>query len=115
MDMANNRPIQGLIHEDSLIRDGFYMGEGAHSGQLRVSGESYLSHPLEVASLYSRALHKDSLGIAVCLIHDVVEESWISLKDIERIFGRQGKKVVFMVSALSKRPLGQFNQSMVIL
>jgi GTP pyrophosphokinase len=108
MDIANNRPLRGLIHGDSLIRDAFYMAEEAHSEQLQVSGEYYLSHPIEVASLYSRALPKDSLGIAVCLIHDVVEESWISLKDIERIFGRQGKKVVFMVSALSKRPLDQF-------
>ncbi|PMP69096.1 MAG: GTP pyrophosphokinase [Thermodesulfobacterium geofontis] len=69
-----------------------------HEGQLRKSGEPYLSHPMEVAYILAQ-MKLDLPTIAAGLLHDVVEDSQISIDEIKREFGEE---VAFIVDGVTK-------------
>ena len=56
-----------------------------HAGQMRLSGEPYLSHPLEVAAIVAD-MKLDVESVAAALLHDVVEDTHATTEDIEEIF-----------------------------
>ena len=70
----------------------------AHEGQKRFSGEPYIIHPLSVADILID-LNMDQESIITALLHDVVEDTSASLKDIEKRFG---KKVAFLLDGVTK-------------
>jgi GTP pyrophosphokinase len=70
----------------------------AHQGQVRQSGEPYVSHPIAVARILT-PLHMDTQAIIAALLHDVVEDTSISIEDVGQKFG---KSVAEMVEGLSK-------------
>ena len=70
----------------------------AHQGQKRHSGEPFITHPLYVANILVD-LDMDQESIIVALLHDVVEDTKISLKDIEREFG---KTITFLLDGVTK-------------
>ncbi|MGH9510398.1 MAG: HD domain-containing protein, partial [Terriglobales bacterium] len=57
-----------------------------HSGQNRKSGEPYLAHPLEVAMVLAE-MKMDPTAIVAGLLHDSVEDTTVTIEDIEREFG----------------------------
>jgi hypothetical protein len=65
----------------------------AHLGQLRRSGEPYITHPVEVAVILSRT-GMDKETILSGLLHDTVEDTCISFAEIERLFGVTTRKIV---------------------
>lgn len=69
-----------------MVRAAYAVADQAHTGTLRVSGEPYIEHPLAVARLLA-SLAMDAAGIAAALLHDTVEDTSITLADIERDFG----------------------------
>ncbi len=71
-----------------------------HDGQLRLSGEPYLSHPLEVASILSD-MRLDTTSIACGLLHDVVEDTHATIEDIENLFGKDAAKIIEGVTKIS--------------
>jgi GTP pyrophosphokinase len=73
----------------------------AHHGQLRRSGEEYILHPIEVAAILAE-LQMDSVTIAAGLLHDVVEDTTVSLEEIEKNFGAEVALLVDGVTKLSK-------------
>ena len=73
----------------------------AHEGQLRSSGEPYISHPVEVA-FYLATLQMDAETLAAALLHDVPEDTEHTLADIEKRFGREVGRLVDGVTKLSK-------------
>ena len=75
----------------------------AHKGQERISGESYLTHPLEVASILSE-IRMDTSTIASGLLHDVVEDTHATLKEIKEHFGDEIAAMVDGVTKLSRIP-----------
>jgi GTP pyrophosphokinase len=75
----------------------------AHKGQERVSGEPYLSHPLEVAGILSE-LRLDTATVAAGLLHDVVEDTHATLPEIKELFGNEVAVVVDGVTKLSRIP-----------
>jgi guanosine-3',5'-bis(diphosphate) 3'-pyrophosphohydrolase len=85
----------------SLIEKAYAFSEHAHSGQIRRSGEAYISHPLGVAAILAD-LKLDLSSIATGLLHDTVEDTPATLIDIEREFGKQIAELVDGVTKISK-------------
>jgi GTP pyrophosphokinase len=75
----------------------------AHKGQERISGEPYLSHPLEVAGILTE-LRLDTGTVAAGLLHDVVEDTHATLAEIKEFFGNDVAAVVDGVTKLSRIP-----------
>ncbi|MNS13336.1 GTP pyrophosphokinase [compost metagenome] len=76
------------INEQDMIciREAYDFAEQAHHGQVRKSGEPYILHPLAVAEIVV-GMQMDSLSIIAALLHDVVEDTTVSLKEIKEKFG----------------------------
>jgi len=72
----------------------------AHEGQMRKSGEPYITHPIEVAKILAR-LKMNSAVIATGLLHDVVEDTKYSTKDIQENFGTEIAEMVDSVTKIS--------------
>jgi GTP pyrophosphokinase len=75
----------------------------AHKGQERISGEPYLSHPLEVAGILTE-LRMDTATIAAGLLHDVVEDTHATEEEIQGHFGSEVAALVDGVTKLSRIP-----------
>src|SRR3989304_10193525 len=84
--------------ELAIIEKAYIFSASVHQGQVRLSGEPYLTPPLEVAGLLTD-MKMDAATIATGLLHDTVEDTWASLKEIEEAFG---KDVAFLVDGLTK-------------
>jgi guanosine-3',5'-bis(diphosphate) 3'-pyrophosphohydrolase len=69
-----------------IIEKAYYFSEKAHEGQIRRSGEPYISHPLSVAGILAD-LRLDLDTIATGLMHDTVEDTGVTMDDIRREFG----------------------------
>ncbi|GAA0381578.1 bifunctional (p)ppGpp synthetase/guanosine-3',5'-bis(diphosphate) 3'-pyrophosphohydrolase [Paenibacillus motobuensis] len=80
------------------IRVAYDFAEQAHHGQLRKSGEPYILHPLAVADIVV-SMQMDILSIIAALLHDVVEDTTVSLKEIENQFGTE---CALLVDGLTK-------------
>ncbi|MDP0561419.1 MAG: bifunctional (p)ppGpp synthetase/guanosine-3',5'-bis(diphosphate) 3'-pyrophosphohydrolase [Candidatus Endonucleobacter sp. (ex Gigantidas childressi)] len=87
-----------------LVRSAYYFAEKAHAGQVRRSGEPYITHPLEVASLLAD-MHMDHLSLMAAMLHDVIEDTGIEKQVIQREFG---DVVADLVDGVSKLTCTQF-------
>jgi GTP pyrophosphokinase len=76
-----------------LLERAYRFSDKAHEGQTRRSGEKYVTHCVEVASILAE-LGLDSVTVASGLIHDVVEDTSITVADVEREFGREIAQIV---------------------
>ena len=76
-----------------LIRRAYIFSAKEHKGQVRASGEPYLTHPLEVANLLAE-MKMDAVTVSVGLLHDVVEDTLTSLEKIEELFGPEVAHIV---------------------
>ncbi len=86
-----------------IIERAYVYSARVHLGQMRLSGEPYLSHPLEVAGILSE-MKLDEESIAAGLLHDVIEDTKATPEEIEDIFGSEIKHIVSGVTKLSKLP-----------
>ncbi len=87
-----------------IINQAYVYSAKVHEGQVRLSGEPYLSHPLEVASILAD-MHLDTTSIACGLLHDVVEDTHTTLEDIQERFGEEAAKIIGGVTKISKLSL----------
>jgi RelA/SpoT family (p)ppGpp synthetase len=93
------------IHEDlsqsdiDLIGRAYGLADVAHAGQERASGEPYIVHSLAVAQRLAE-LHLDSATIAAGLLHDVVEDTIVTIEDLRQDFGEEVAKLVDGVTKL---------------
>ena len=85
--------------EDALNR-AYVFSMKAHGSQLRASGDPYFSHPVEVAGILSR-MKLDTASIITGLLHDTVEDTVATLKDIKEMFGEEIARLVDGVTKLS--------------
>ena len=93
---------QSLTDEDKkLIRKAFDVAVEAHKEQRRKSGEAYIFHPIAVAKIVASQIGLGSTGIASALLHDVVEDTDITISDIEKMFN---PKIAKIVEGLTKIP-----------
>jgi GTP pyrophosphokinase len=94
--------------EDALNRAYVYSLK-MHGSQLRASGDSYFSHPLEVAGILT-GMKLDSASIVTALLHDTIEDTAATLPDIERLFGHEIARLVDGVTKLSRIELQNVEQ-----
>lgn len=92
------------------IKLAFYFAEESHEGQYRRSGEAYIMHPIEVAKILVE-LKSDTDTIIAAILHDVVEDTFITLADIKYNFGDNVAHLVDGVTKLKSLPNGTKNQS----
>ena len=91
---------QTLSPDDKkIIRKAFDVAVDAHKDQRRKSGEAYIFHPIGVAKIVASEIGLGASGIAAALLHDVVEDTEISVEDIERMFN---PKIAQLVAGLTK-------------
>lgn len=87
--------------DKKLIRSAFDIAVEAHKDQRRKSGEAYIFHPISVAKIVAQQIGLDATSIAAALLHDVVEDSEITLEDIERLMGNTVAKIVHGLTKIS--------------
>ena len=83
------------------LRRAFQTAEKAHAGQPRASGEPYISHPLAVAGILAE-IHMDPTSIIAALLHDVPEDTQVSLEMIRTEFGDEVARLVDGVTKLER-------------
>jgi GTP pyrophosphokinase len=81
----------------------YALAEGAHREQRRASGESYIEHPLAVAAILAD-LEMDRATIAASLLHDVVEDTFITSEEVAERFGTEIAQLVDGVTKLTRIP-----------
>ena len=86
---------QSVISKDDLvlIKKAFKISLEAHKDMKRKSGEPYILHPLAVAQICIKELGLDSTSIICALLHDVVEDTDITLNYLEKEFGKPVSKI----------------------
>jgi GTP pyrophosphokinase len=86
-----------------LIKRAYRVAETAHEGQTRASGEAYVQHCLAVAQILVD-LKAPPAVIAAALLHDTVEDTSVTLEDLERDFGAEVARLVDGVTKLTQLP-----------
>lgn len=92
---------QGGNYDYDLVRRAFECCVSAHKGQLRVSSEEFYLHPFNVAKIVV-SLGMDTQSIAAALLHDTVEDTFITLEEIKQEYGDEVALIVDGVTKLGK-------------
>ena len=97
--------------DEDMIRRAFKLSYWAHRNDRRASGEWYISHPLAVAMIIAREIRLDDISVGAALLHDVVEDTELSLEIVRAEFG---DTMAMLIDGLTKirgvysnRQLGQ--------
>jgi GTP diphosphokinase / guanosine-3',5'-bis(diphosphate) 3'-diphosphatase len=94
----------------ALIERAYAVAEGAHEGQRRKSGDAYITHPLAVATILAE-LGMTEGTVAAALLHDTVEDTQYTLKQLTRDFGDEIAMLVDGVTKLDKVTYGEAAQA----
>ena len=86
-----------------MIDKAYQLANGAHQGQMRLSGEPYIIHPLAVSCILVE-LGMDSESVVGGLLHDVVEDTDYTLEDIRKLFNQEVANLIDGVTKLGKIP-----------
>ncbi len=92
------------IYDREMIKRAYEVADEAHKGQLRLSNEPYVSHPIAVACILAE-LGMDNETIVAALLHDVVEDTETTSAQIQKMFGVDVALLVDGVTKLGKIPL----------
>src|SRR5205085_12963 len=95
-----------------LLARAYRFSERAHAGQKRLSGEDFVTHCVEVAKVLAD-LQLDSVTVASGLIHDVVEDTEITVADVEREFGKEVAQIVDGLTKIGNLPLNSTQERQV--
>jgi len=87
-----------------LVEKAYVYAAKAHANQIRRSGEPYLSHPLAVAYILAQ-MKLDLPTIAAGLLHDTVEDTEVTVEDLEKAFGKEVAEIVDGVTKISTLPI----------
>lgn len=96
------RTHKGRSKEDTrMIRKAFDVAVEAHKEMRRKSGEPYIYHPIAVARICAEEMGLGTTAIVCALLHDTVEDTHITLDDVEDLFG---EKIRLIIDGLTKIP-----------
>lgn len=92
-----------ITNQESIdrIEKAYFIAKKYHEGQVRRSGEAYITHPIEVGIILAE-LHAGPQTLIAALLHDVVEDTAYELSDVEREFDKDVRDLVDGVTKLSK-------------
>ncbi len=88
-------------YDEALIQRAYVFSAKAHQGQIRLSGEPYLIHPLEVAGILAD-MQLDEQTIATGLLHDTIEDTYATYDQLKELFGQEVADLVEGVTKISK-------------
>ena len=89
---------------EALLREAYAFGKEMHDGQFRHSGEPYFTHPVAVAAILTEQ-RLDDATIITALLHDTIEDTKASYKEVEKRFGREVADLVDGVTKLTNLQL----------
>ena len=87
--------------EKKVIYQSLVIAYNGHDGQIRKSGEPYIHHPIEVAKIVAKDIGLDYISIASALLHDVVEDTDVTFKDLNESVGYEISKIVNGLTKIS--------------
>lgn len=87
--------------DEELVTKAFKLCYLSHSEGTRASGEPYYYHPLEVAKIVTREINIDDVSVAAALLHDTVEDTPVTIEDIEEIFGVEVAHIIDGVTKIA--------------
>ena len=113
--------------DKEMIRKAFEVAVESHKEMRRKSGEPYIYHPIAVAHICAEEIGLGATAIVCALLHDVVEDTDITLDDIKGLFGEKEAKIIDGLTKISgvfdqgsslhaiqrthiMKPIGQFNK-----
>ncbi|MDX1916818.1 MAG: HD domain-containing protein, partial [Rickettsiaceae bacterium] len=89
------------LYDKILISEAINIASKCHNGQVRASGEPYITHPLEVAEIIAE-MNLDTASVITAILHDTVEDTYLTIDDIEKTFGRNIANLVEGVTKLTR-------------
>ena len=95
--------VSSYISEKEIValQKAYVFAGKAHKGQVRRSGEAYLSHPLEVTN-YLAGMRLDRTTLTAALLHDVLEDTDVTIADVRETFGKEVADLVEGVTKISR-------------
>ena len=87
--------------DKKMIRRAFDLALESHQDMRRKSGEPYIYHPIAVAQIAAEEIGLGTTSIVCALLHDVVEDTDITLEDVEREFGKKAAKIIDGLTKIS--------------
>ena len=84
-----------------IIYQALIIAYNGHDGQIRKSGEPYIHHPIEVAKIVAKDIGLDYVSIASAILHDVVEDTSITLDDLNESVGLEISRIVDGLTKIS--------------
>ncbi|MBM4350499.1 MAG: bifunctional (p)ppGpp synthetase/guanosine-3',5'-bis(diphosphate) 3'-pyrophosphohydrolase [Deltaproteobacteria bacterium] len=96
--------------DTDLLRKAYVFSAKVHLGQVRLSGEPYLTHPLEVTGILTQ-MQLDAATLATGLLHDAVEDTLATLEEIRENFGNEISQLVDGVTKISRISLRSSEES----
>ena len=87
--------------EKKVIYQSLVIAFNGHDGQMRKSGEPYIHHPIEVAKIVAKDIGLDYISIAPALLHDVVEDTDVTFKDLNESVGNEISRIVNGLTKIS--------------
>lgn len=95
-----------------LIKKAYLFASKAHAGQLRLTGDDYMLHPLNVALILTE-IYADAQTLSAALLHDVINFANVTIEEIEKEFGTEMKALVDGISRINKLSLSADNEALV--
>ena len=95
-----------------LIKKAYLFASKVHAGQLRLTGDDYMLHPLNVALILTE-IYADAQTLSAALLHDVINFANVTIEEIEKEFGSEMKALVDGISRINKLSLSADNEALV--
>lgn len=100
-ELVKNISLSGKDYDLNSIQKAYLFANKAHAGQKRKSGEPYIVHPISVADILV-SLGMDTDSVVSALLHDVVEDTPVTLEEVEKEFGNTVAQIIDGLTKLSK-------------
>lgn len=98
--------------EINLIKSAYNFAEEAHAGQVRLTGDKYILHPLNVAYILTE-IYADANTIATALLHDIINYTNTTIYEVEELFGKEISDLVDGITKINKLSLSTDNDTTV--